>query len=265
MALNAAVSSLSNYESGLYSFVDKGPTTYEYTVNTGENKIDFSFTFSDPDNVDQVGNVTHTRRASISASKDRSFIGIGVMGEFKYNGPFDILGTGDPATGVRFQQVEEQFSGLAIGSGFFNLAVEALQDFREDATGWHLSGDYVNPVPQSREINKNPFDSSVSYNVSFTNEIDLSSGLLSGLKVDISDKKPIELSGIVPSLGGYAQQKIYNRTLGTYNISATCEANTGSLEILENVVSGYLTGIFDMSKSQSSSDSTLSFNWGRYY
>ena len=143
--------------------------------------------------------------------------------------------------------------------------MQALRDFREDATGWHISGDYLNPIHKTRAINKRPFDSAVSYNASFTNEIDLSSGLLSGLKVNIQDTKPIELSGIVPSLAGYAKQKIYNRTLGQYNISANCEGNTGNLATLQEVVSGYLTGIFDISKSENSSDSAISLNWGRNY
>ena len=264
-AINAVVSSLSDYESGLYSFVDRGPNSYDYTINTGENKVDFSFMFSDPDNDDQIGNILHTRSASVTASKDQSFVTVAVNGEFKYNAPFDVLGTGDPCTGVRFQEVEAQFSGIATGSGFLNLAVEALRDFREDATGWHISGDYLNPIHKTRAINKRPFDSAVSYNASFTNEIDLSSGLLSGLKVNIQDTKPIELSGIVPSLAGYAKQKIYNRTLGQYNISANCEGNTGNLATLQEVVSGYLTGIFDISKSENSSDSAISLNWGRYY
>ena len=266
VAINAVVSSLSDYESGLYAFVDRGPSSYDYTINTGENKVDFSFTFNDPDNDAQIGNVMHTRSASVAASKDQSFVQIQINGEFKYNAPFDVLGTGNPCTGVRFQEVEAQFSGVATGSGFLNLAVEALMDFREDATGWHISGDYVNPIPEARNINKKPYESSVSYDVSFTNKIDLSSGLLSGLKVDIQDTKPIELSGIVPSLAGYAKQKIYNRTLGQYSINANCEGNTGNLNTLEEVVSGYLTGIFDISKSDAvSSEGSLTLNWGRYY
>ena len=266
VAINAVVSSLSDYESGLYSFVDRGPSSYDYTIDTGANKVDFSFNFNDPDNDSQIGNVMHNRSASVSASKDQSFVQIQVNGEFKYNAPFDVLGTGNPCTGVRFQEVEAQFSGIATGSGFLNLAVEALRDFREDATGWHISGDYVNPVPEARNIDKRPYDSTVSYDVSFTNKIDLSSGLLSGLKVSIQDTKPIELSGIVPSLAGYATQKIYNRTLGQYSISANCEGNTGNFDTLEEVVSGYLTGIFDINKSDSSSaEGDLSLNWGRYY
>lgn len=265
VAINAVVSSLSDYESGVYSFIDRGPTNYSYTINTGENSIDFSFEFRNNDNVDQIGDVMHTRSASVSASKDKANIGISVNGELKYNAPFDILGTGDPVTGARFQKVDEAFSGVASGSGFLNLAVEALQDFRADATGYHISGDYVNPIPNSKEITKNPYEAVVSYSLSFDNRVDLSSGQLSGLKINISDKRPIELSGIVPSIGGFAKQKITNRTLGEYNVTASCEEPTGQMDTLEQVVSGYLTGVFDISKSQSDSESQISFNWGRFY
>tara|TARA_R110002020_G_scaffold92416_6_gene223767 strand:+ start:41 stop:1648 length:1608 start_codon:yes stop_codon:yes gene_type:complete len=265
VAINAVVSSLSDYESGAYTFIDRGPTTYNYTLNTGSNSIDFSFEFRNNDNVDQIGDVLHTRSASVSASKDKANIDISVNGELKYNAPFDILGTGDPAIGARFKKVDAAFSGVVSGSGFLNFAVEALQCFREDATGYHISGDYVNPAPTSKQITKNPVEALVSYSVGFNNKLDLSSGQLSGLTVNISDKRPIELSGIVPSIGGFAKQKIMNRSLGEYTISASCEEPTGQMDTLERVVSGYLTGVFDISKGESDSDTQISFNWGRFY
>ena len=265
VAINAVASSLSEYESGSYSFINRGPTNYNYTLNTGANSIDFSFEFRSNDNIDQIGDVLHKRRASVSASKDKANIDISVNGELTYNAPFEIAGTGDPLTGVRFRAVEAAFSGVAGGSGFFNLAVEALQNFREDATGYHISGDYINPDPVSKQITKDPHAVMVSYTVGFNNKIDLSSGQLSGLSLNISDKKPIELTSIVPSLAGFATQKISNRTLGEYSVSATCNEPTGSMDTLEQVVSGYLTGVFDISKGEADSDEQISLNWAKYY
>ena len=265
VAVNAVRSSLSDYESGSYTFINRGPTNYDYTVNTGENKVDFSFTFSDPDNVDQSGNVLHIKNASVAASKDQSIITVSINGELRYNGPFDIAGTGDPVTGARFQEVEQVFSGVTANSGFLNMAVENFRYFREDATGYYISGDYLNPIPISSGVTKNPQQSFISYSAAFDNKIDLSSGALSGLQVTISDKKPIELSGIVPSTAGFAKQKIFNRTLGEYGVSANCEASTGTLATLEQVVSGYITGIYDISKNSSSSDQSLSLSWSRFY
>jgi hypothetical protein len=265
VAINAVVSSLSDYESGCYSFINRGPTIYNYTVNTGQNKIDFNFSFSDPDNVDQTGNVAHKKSATVTASKDESNITVAIQGELRYNAPFEIMGTGNPVTGARFQEVEQAFSGVRDNSGFLNLAVENLKCFREDATGYYISGDYINSTPTSSGVTKNPIEGFISYSLSFHNKLDLSSGSLTGLRVSISDKKPIELSGIVPSVAGFAKQKIFNRTLGEYGVAASCEGSTGELATLEQVVSGYITGVYDINKSSSSSDETLSFNLNRFY
>ena len=265
IAINAVASSLSSYESGSYTFVGRGPNTVSYKIDTGTNKIDFSYGFSDPENLDQVGNVLHTKRATVSASKDDSIIKVKVDGEFEYNSPFEILPTGDPATGERFKEVNAQFSGVLENSGFLNLAIEALQDFTGDATGYHISGDYLNSVPLSRSINKIPEESKITYSVGFNNKIDLSSGSLSGLTVSITDTRPIELSGIVESLGGFAKQKIRERSAGEYTVSATCEAETGDMQTLIKVVSGHMTGIYVFSESSSVNDESISYNTSRYY
>tara|TARA_R110002051_G_scaffold214939_1_gene279645 strand:- start:3243 stop:4850 length:1608 start_codon:yes stop_codon:yes gene_type:complete len=265
VAINAVVSSLSDFESGAYTFIDRGPKSVSYNIDTGTNKIDFSYQFSDPANLDQEGNVLHTKSASVAASKDESTIKVTVQGELKYNGVFDIFSTGDPATGERFKEIDAQYSGIINNSGFLNLAIEALKDFREDATGYHISGDFINPEPISKSITKSPAQSVIGYSAQFDNRIDLSSGTLSGLKVTIDDKRPIELSGIVPSLGGFAKQKIMNRTAGEYQVSATCEASTGDLQTLINVVSGHATGVYVFSESSSVNEATISYNMSRYY
>jgi hypothetical protein len=175
------------------------------------------------------------------------------------------LGTGDPATGERFKEVNARFSGVAANSGFLNLAIEALDVFTGDATGYHISGNFLNPEPLDKTINKIPAESKITYAVSFDNRVDLSSGTLSGLKVSIKDKKPLEISGIVPSLVGFAKQKIYNRRAGEINVSATCEADTGSLQNLIDVASGHITGIFPFAESSSLNEQTISYNMSRYY
>jgi hypothetical protein len=265
LAINAVVSSLSDYESGSYSFIGRGPNTVTYKLDTGTNKVDFSYTFLDPSNVDQVGNVLHTKSASISASKDSSTIKVSVVGELKYNSIFAIMPTGDPATGERFKELDARLSGIIENSGFLNLAIEALQDFTGDATGYHISGDYLNPVPVGESITKTPADSTIAYNASFTNMIDLSSGTLTGLRVDITDTKPLEQSGIVPSLAGFSKQKIKNRSAGQYDVSARCEGGTGNLAKLTDVISGHMTGIYIFSESSSVDGSNVSYNVSRYY
>ena len=99
---------------------------------------------------------------------------------------------------------------LPENSGFLNLAVEALQDFTGYVTGYDISGDYLNPNPLSRSITKTPADGKIGYSLSFDNTIDLSSGTLSGLKITIQDTRPIIVSGVVPSIAGFAKQRIKN-------------------------------------------------------
>jgi len=265
VAVNAVASSLSNYETGSYTFINNGPSTVSYDLDTGSNVVNFTYTFSDPENLDRSGNILHTRSATVSASKDESVVRVSINGEFKYKGPFDIIGTGDPATGERFKQVDAQYSGVIANSGFLNLAIEALQDFTGDATGYNISGDFLNPNPNSRQITKSPQESSISYSLEFDNRIDLSSGQLSGLQISITDKKPIELSGIVPSLGGFAKQKLVNRRAGEYAVAASCEASTGDLQKLIEISSGYASGVFSFNESSSLNDQTISYNMSRYY
>jgi len=265
IAISTVKNSMSEFESGCYTFVDRGPRSVSYTVDTGANTVGFTYSFADPDNVDQIGNILHKKSASVSASKDQSKLTIGIQGELIYNGPFDIVGTGDPATGERFKELDARYSGIAANSGFLNLAIEAFNDFTGDATGYHISGNFINPEPIDRSINKVPAESKITYAASFDNRTDLASGTLSGLKVNIRDKKPQSLSGIVPSLGGFAKQKIYNRRAGEYQVSATCEASTGDLQTLIDVVSGHTTGIYCYGESSSLNDETISYNTRRYY
>ena len=265
IAINSVVSSLSNYESGLYTFIDRGPSSASYNIDTGTNIISFSYVFSNPENLDQVGNVLHTRKSTVSASKDDSKVRVSIQGDFKYNSPFEIIPTGDPATGLRFKQIDEQYSGIATGSGFLNLAIEALQDFTGYAVGYHISGNYINPEPLSRSISKDPNQSSISYSVSFDNGPDLSDGSLTGLEISLTDKKPLELSGIIPSLGGFAKQKINNRTAGEFSATASCEASAEKSQELKNIVDKHMTGIFVFSESNSLNDKSISYNTSRYY
>ena len=265
IAINSVVSSLSDYESGVYTFIDRGPSSASYNIDTGTNVISFSYVFSNPENLDQVGNVLHTRSSTVAASKDDSKVRVSIQGDFKYNSPFEIIPTGDPATGQRFTEIDEQYSGVATGSGFLNLAIEALQDFTGYAVGYHISGNYINPEPLSRSISKNPNQSSISYSVSFDNGPDLSNGSLTGLEISLTDKKPLELSGIIPSLGGFAKQKINNRTAGEFSAAASCEASAEKSQELKNIVDKHMTGIFVFSESNSLNDKSISYNTSRYY
>ena len=55
------------------------------------------------------------------------------------------------------------------------------------------------------------------------------------------------------------------RTAGEISVNATCEAETGSLPQLKDVVSGHLTGVFIYAESSSINENTLTFNMSKYY
>ena len=101
--------------------------------------------------------------------------------------------------------------------------------------------------------------------MTFDNRIDLSSGELTGLKVSIQDDRPIQISGIKPSIAGFATQNVKERKIGLYSVSASCDGGTGLLPTLESNVGKYISGVFDQSKSESVGDNTISFNLSRYY
>tara|TARA_R100000081_G_C4819297_1_gene178085 strand:+ start:1009 stop:2622 length:1614 start_codon:yes stop_codon:yes gene_type:complete len=262
LAVNAVASSLSDFESGAYTFSNVGPSSYEYQLNTGSNTLNFTFTFSDSSNTEQSGNILHTKSASVSCSKDDANTKVSINGDLKYHSNSAVINsTGDPTSSQQWLELRREFSGI----NFFNLAVEALQDFTGNATGYQISGLNLNQTPIESGVNKNPFEGTISYNVSFDNKLDLSNGDLTGLRVSITDTRPIQVSGIKPSIAGFATQNVKERQMGLYAVSATCEGDTGTLPTLANNVNKYITGVFDQAKSESVGENTISFNLSRYY
>ena len=265
IATNVVASSLSDYESGVYTFTEgigRDPSSYNYTLNTGSNRLDFSFTFNDQTNTEQSGNILHTKSASVSSSKDDANTKVTVNGELSYNSNANFSNaSGDPTTSPQWFDLQRELSGI----NFFDLATEALVDFTGCATGYNITGIYLNPVAVESGVDKNPYERTISYNVSFDTKLDLSNGDLKNLKVSISDTKPIGVSGIKPSLAGFAKQKTKNRSIGVYAVSASAEGTSGDFSTLETTVNKYITGVFDQSKSESLGDNTISFNLNRFY
>ena len=262
LVVTAIASSLSDYESGAYTFSNRGPTSYSYDLNTGSNTLNFSFEFQNSSNTEQTGNILHTKTASVSASKDSANTRVSINGELRPNPPSAYSAqTGDPLSSQQWLDLNIEFSGI----NFLNLATEALADFTGCATGYQISGIYLNEIPLDSGVVKDPFENRISYSASFDNRIDLSSGELTGLKVSIKDDRPIQVSGIKPSIAGFATQNVKERKIGLYSVSASCDGGTGLLQTLETNVEKYITGVFDQSKSESVSEDTISFNLSRYY
>ena len=182
------VDSYSDYESGVYSFVQDGPTAFNYDLNTGANLLNFSFTFADPDKVDVINNnVLHSYVSSISLSKDSSVSTVQLNGNLKYLGSLFIDSTGEFEDNARFQAVETAFEQVDQKA----IAISALQKFSGVATGYEINSSYVNEEPRSLSISKNPVENTISYNYNYSNQVDFSTGKLKNLTLTITDKKPL--------------------------------------------------------------------------
>ena len=73
--------SMSSYDSDAFSFIRNQPNTYSYNINAGANTIDFSFSYMDLDNIDQIGNIGHKYKSSVQANKDQANFTVSAEGE----------------------------------------------------------------------------------------------------------------------------------------------------------------------------------------
>jgi len=262
VAINALVNSYSDYESGIYSFVQEGPTAFNYNLNTGANSLDFSFTFSDADKVDLInGNVLHSFTSSISLSKDSAVSSVSVQGDLKYFGTLSIDSTGEFENNARFQAVESALSEVDQ----YSIAVSAIQDFSGVATGYEINSSYINVEPKSFSITKDPVENTISYNYNYNNQVDFSTGQLKDLSFRIQDKKPLVINSVQETISGFKAAEIISRSLGNYSISATCNDDGSKLDTLKELISGYCSGDHVISESYSTGQNSISYNLAKYY
>jgi hypothetical protein len=263
IALNTIINSSSNFEQGVYSFVSNGPTFFDYTINTGSNKLDFSFKFEDPENLDLIGNVLHKYDVSIACSKDQAISNVTIKGSLTYNGSdLAISNTGEAGPdNARFLAIENALTGV----NQFLLARNAFDDFISVATGYKFNSSSLNPEPISFSIQKNPFANEISYDYTYNNSIDYSSGQLKDFNMSIADVKPLVLTNVQESVGGFAAQVVSTRSLGQYSVNASANNKESDLSILKNLVSGYCSGLFEISNSQTIETNNITFNLSKYY
>tara|TARA_B100001093_G_scaffold236738_1_gene226835 strand:- start:12859 stop:14472 length:1614 start_codon:yes stop_codon:yes gene_type:complete len=262
VATNALVNSYSDYESGIYSFVQGGPTAFNYDLNTGANLLNFSFTFADPDKVDVINNnVLHSYVSSISLSKDSSVSTVQLNGNLKYLGSLFIDSTGEFENNARFQAVETAFGQVDQQA----IATSALQKFSGVATGYEINSSYINEEPRSLSISKNPVENTISYNYNYSNQVDFSSGNLKDLTLTIQDKKPLAVNNVQETIGGFKASQIISRSLGNYSVSANCSNDGAKLQNLKEFTSGLCSGDFVIEDSYSTGQNTISYNLSKYY
>jgi len=252
--------SMSSYDSGAFSFIRNQPNTYSYNINTGDNTIDFSFSYIDLDNIDQIGNIGHKYKSSVQADKDQASFIVSAEGELFFNGINSVVNTGLYEDSARFQEIDAVYSGIDP----YNVAYQGWLDFQlgdMDFTGLNV---YLNSSVKSRSVQKDPVNNRITYSAQFDTSIDLNTGL-NNLVVSITDKIPLQLSNVVPTIGGFASQLISERTLGEYSISATADEQSGRLQDLKNVISEYISGDFDQSDSHSIGVNNISYNISKFY
>ena len=269
MATNAAedaiASSLSNYETGKYTFVSNGPTSYEYTLDTGSNNLEFSFTFENAENIDLITgtNVLHSHTASISCTKDSPVVSVNVEGELRFHGPSISIKNISQA-GVendRFKAVSGAFELVDQ----FSIAKKAADEFSQVATGYELNSSYLNVEPVDFSIDKNPNTNEISYNYTYNNVVDYSNGTLKDLSINIVDKVPIQKNDIQQTIGGFKANVVADRTLGEYSISASSNDEENKLSTLKNIVLGLCSGQHKISDSHNIQQSSISYNLSKYY
>jgi len=262
VAINSLVNSYSDYESGIYSFVQDGPTAFNYNLDTGANLLNFSFTFADPDKVDVINNnVLHSYTSSISLSKDSATTSVSVQGDLKYLGTLIIDSTGEFEDNARFQAIETAFDEIDQHA----IATSAIKDFSGVATGYEINSSYINKEPNNFSISKNPVENTLSYNYSYNNSVDFSNGDLKDLSLTIQDKAPLVINNVQETISGFKAVEVISRSLGNYSVSANCSNDGSKLNELKDLISGYCSGDYVISESYSTGQNSISYNLSKYY
>jgi hypothetical protein len=262
VAINALVNSYSDYETGVYEFVSDGPSSFNYDLETGANLLNFSFNFSNPENVDLInGNVVHKHNVSIGLTKDSSLANVSVNGSLAYQGISIISDTGVYEEGPVFLAVTGAFDTIDP----YSIAKSALEDFVDIATGYKFNSSYLDSTPTDFSITKDPIEKTLNYSYNYSNNVDLSQGQLNNLSLSIKDTVPIQLNSVQETISGVQANLVTSRKLGQYSVSSSCNNQGNDLSTLKNLVSGYCSGLDIISESFSTGQDSISYNLSKYY
>ena len=180
-------------EDDYYDGVFNHPSTYNYTIITGANSIDFSFAFSNPSNLN-TGDVNHEFSVDFSAAKENSNINASIKGRVFYDSYKDLFLSGSPEEGSRYKKVEAFFSGVdpfAITQTHFNYFNEADLPY---------SNNPLNARYEKFNINKAPFSSEISYDYSYSNSYDPFSGQLVNTSISVVCDHSVPRWKITPTI-----------------------------------------------------------------
>jgi hypothetical protein len=253
--------SKSSYESGVYGVLARGPSSFNYTVNEQENKIDFGFQFRDPFSI-RSGDVLHDYNVSVTASKDANTLVTSIDGTFSYDGAFDLFAGANIESGARYLKVIQAFEN----ENFYNLAFAQYSGFLNVISGYETSK-YLNPIPITESVTKNPFAQNIVYSYSYDNKVDYSSGQLKNLTFSITDSLPISRTRIDESNNGFATQETVSRVLGRISVTSSAQESASKLGLLSGVASQFLIGkncqIFE--NNWTTGDSSINYSISSYY
>ena len=261
---NATQNVKSLLENDYYDSVVTKPVGYTYTINSGANSIDFDFRFNDPTNPD-TGDVKHEYKVTFSANKEQLPIQASIDGTVSYNGIKDVFLTAQPENEVRYQKVQEFFSGVnpfALIQSHFSFFNSANLPYSKKP---------LNPIFISSNVDKDPFNSSITYNYSYNNKVDIFNGYLINPSVSISTVHSIINRSIAPTInGGFCTQDLF-RTLDRKTITINGNFSTGAnLQTTITYLSGWMNKYetFNskmISNSLTTGDSNLSMSRSYIY
>jgi hypothetical protein len=219
-ARNSAKRSKTSYEELLYGDIFKKPASFSYDIDSGANNISFSFSFSDPTDLN-TGEVLHKYSTDFSASKGDGFVTASINGTVIYDGINNIFTGSIPESEERYKKVDEYFSGIDQFS-ILNSHYSFFNDTQHSYSRGPLSDNF-----SSEKIDKSPFNSSISYNLQFSNKPDLTSGILKNAQLSVSTKHNIPTIVAQETLdNSFSVQDTYD-TLKTVAVSLNGILNTG--------------------------------------
>ena len=269
IALNSVVNSSSNYEQEVYTFLSGGATSFDYTLDTGANKLDFVFNFENSENLDFISgtNVLHNYDVTVNCTKDNPVSSVAIQGSLKYHAAdLNIASVGDAGIeNPRFKAVSGAFDFFTGHSGIYNLSIGALDDFSDVAVGYDFTSTYLRKEPTSMTIKKDPSKNIISYNYSYNNSIDYSTGRLNDFTATITNKVPIQKNSVRETVNGYNASLIIRRTLGEYSISASANNSEEDLNNLKSLVSDLCSGEDKISDSHAINPNNITYNLSKYY
>lgn len=234
VAKNALASSKSNVENQLYGLLFQEPVSSSYDIDTGANKISFSYEFSNPTETRQE-EVLNDYSCSISANKDSSQISASVNGNIYYNKLSNANTGGLPELEYRFSLINSYLDTINP----FAYVLESYNEFVSNV-------DEYSTLPlsnslRSLSINKDPLNCKIDYSYSYSNNVDYFNGYLLNSNISINTNQEFLKYAVNQTVdNSFAVQNLYTSNK-QISISVDGEFASGvNYNDVVNIVSGYM-------------------------